>query len=82
MSLFCHIEEEGDVWDIDAFSNVVQRNECFLASLDLTKPSMYKSPAMEYLDRSSYVTEDASIEGIHPYAFSSKVQTHGFDNLT
>lgn len=82
MGLFCHIEGNGDVLDVYVVPNAVQRDECFLASVGLGAPSMHTSPAMEYLDRSSYVSKDGTIEGIHPYAFSAKVQTHGPVNPT
>ena len=82
MGLFFRIEGEGDVLDVEAVSNVVQRDECFLASGDFNESSRYNSPAMNYLDKVTYATDDGKIEGIHPYAFSAKVQTHGSDNPT
>ena len=54
-------------------SNVVQMDEFFMASVGLNDSSMYKSPAMNYLDRDAYVTSDGTVEGIYPYAFSAKV---------
>ena len=42
----------------------------------------HNSPTVNSLDRDSYVTSDGIIEGIHPYAFSVKVQTHSSDNPT
>lgn len=45
---------------MEAVSNVVQRDECFLASVDLNDTLMIKSPDMKYLDRYNYVTGDGS----------------------
>ena len=82
MGLFYHVKGEGDVLDFEAVSSVVQRDECFLVSMDLNETTDHDSSAMKYLDRDSYVTSDGTIEGLHPYAFSAKVQTHSTDNPT
>ena len=42
----------------------------------------HTSSAVDYLNKHSYVTSDETIEDIHPYAFSAKVQTHNSDNPT
>ena len=76
------MEGEGDVLDVDSVLNVIQRDEFFLASVDLNEHMEHNSPTVNSLDRDSYVTSDGTIEGIHPYAFSEKVQTHSSDNLT
>jgi hypothetical protein len=82
MGLFCHVEGEGDILDVEAVSSVVQRDECFLASMHLNEITEHESSAMNYLDRDSYLTSDGTIEEIHPYDFSAKVQTHLTDNPT
>ena len=68
-----------DILDIEAVSNVLQMDEYFLASIDLNESIDHQSPAVNYLDRDSYVTSDEIVEGIHPYVFF-KVQTHSIDN--
>ena len=52
------------------------------AGMDLNEITDHESSAMNYLDRDSYLTSDGTIEEIHPYAFSAKVQTHSTDNPT
>ena len=42
----------------------------------------HNSSAMKYLDKYSYITSDGTVEGIHPYVFSAKVQNHSRDNPT
>ena len=52
---------------------MVQRDECFLTTMDLNEITDHESSAMNYLDRDSYLTSDGTIEEIHPYAVSAKV---------
>ena len=53
MGLFFHIEGEGDALDVDSVLNVVQRDECFLASVDLNEYMEHNSPVVKLLDRDS-----------------------------
>ena len=64
-------------------TNVVQRDECFLSSVDLNEDVCSSSPATRFLASNSYVSDSGTIEEyIHPYDFSAKVQTHCTDNPT
>ena len=56
------MEGDGGVLDIDSVSNVVQRNECFLASVDLNEHMEHRYPAVDYLNRDSYIASDGTIE--------------------
>ena len=40
------------------------------------------SSASIYHERDTFVSEDGTIEGMHPYAFIAKVYTHRVDNPT
>ena len=80
MGLFFHMEGECDVLDVDSVLNVVHRDECFLASVDLNEHTEHNFPAVNSLYKDLYVTSGGTIEGIHPYEFSAKVQTHSSDN--
>ena len=58
-------------------TNVVQRDECFLSSVDLNEDVCSRSPATRFLVANYYASDDGAIEtDIHLYAFSAKVQTH------
>ena len=81
MELFCSLQGEEDILDVAGVTNVVQRDECFLSSVDLNEDVCSSSPATRFLAANSYVSDDETLEdSIHPYTFSAKVQTHCTDN--
>ena len=80
--LYCSVDGEDTVLDSIAVSNVVQRDERFLSTVDFENTPGVGSPATRYLDQYSYLTVDDTIEITHPYAFSAKVQTYDSDNPT
>ena len=73
MGLFFSLEGKEDVLGVDDVPNIVHRDECFLSSIDLTAPICTGSPATTYLNKDLYMTEDGTMQDIHPYAFSAKV---------
>ena len=76
MGLFCSMEGEQNVLDVAGVTNGVQRDECFLFSVDLNNATCSSSPVTRSLAKDAYVSEDGTLENIYPYAFSAKVQTH------
>ena len=68
--LYCNMEGDKYMLDEDVF-NIVHCDECFLSSVNLSTTG--SSPSTRYLDRSSYLSEDDTIEETNPYAFSAKV---------
>ena len=62
---------------------MVQRDYCLLSSVDLDEDVCSSSPAKRFLNATSYMSDVGTIESeIHPFAFSTKVQTHSIDNPT
>ena len=53
MDLFCSSEGKYAVLTIDDISNIVQRDECFLYSVDLNESACTSSPATRYLDKAT-----------------------------
>ena len=82
MGLFCSLKGVEDVLGITDVCNIVQRGECFLASVDLSESKCASSPATRSLEKEIFLTEDSIIENVHSYAFSAKVQTHNLDTPT
>ena len=82
MGLFFILEGEEDVLGVDDVSNVIHRDECFFSSIDLNASTCNGSPAKNYLDKDSYLTEDGIMKYFLPYSFSTKVQTHESDTPT
>ena len=62
--------------------HILLQDICFLSSIDKQDGDFTPSYATTYLNRSAYVSVDNMVENTHPYALSTKVQTHNFDSLT
>ena len=55
----------------------------FIATMDeRASNKFYFSSASSYFTSTTYLTEEKTIENLHPCAFISKVQTHEKDNPT
>ena len=67
------MEREQGVLDVTGVTNAVQRDECFLSSVDLNAATCSSSPVTGSLAKDTYVSEDGTLENIHPYEFSAKV---------
>ena len=50
-----------------------------MSSVDLNDATCSSSPVTRSLAKDTYLSEDGTLENIHPYAFSAKVQTHNSD---
>ena len=80
--LYCTVDGKDDLLDTTSVSSLIQRDECFLSSVDLNSKRCGSSSATKYLDQRMFLSSDETIESTHPYAFSAKVQTRYSDNLT
>ena len=70
--LYCSIEGEENVLDIDGASDVIHRDNCFLSTFEFDPSVTHTSPATRYLDSASYVSESGLVGNVHPYAFSAQ----------
>ena len=82
VGLYCSIEGKENVLDVEGVSDVVHRDNCFLSTFDYDLSIPRGSQVTQYLDSTSYVSENGLIGDIYPYVFSAKVQTHTSDNPT
>ena len=58
-------------------------DSAFLGRIDLCNDHTFSfSSASSYFTRDTYLSEDGTMEDIHPCAFTAKVQTHDQDNVT
>ena len=58
-------------------------DSAFLGRIDLYDDHAFSfSSASSYFTKNTYVSEDGTIEDIHPCAFTAKVQTHNQDDPT
>ena len=57
-------------------------NSAFVAPMDDRTSKFSFSSTSSYFASASYLTEEETLEGLYPYAFISKVQTHVLDIST
>ena len=62
--------------------STMEADNAFLATMDNEKSKYTFSSAYSYLASTSFLSEEETIEDVHPCAFISKVQTHLKDNPT
>ena len=70
--LYCSIEGEENVLDIDGASDVIHRDNCLLSTFEFDPSVTHTSPVTRYLDSASYVSESGLVGNVHPYAFSAQ----------
>ena len=63
-------------------TSTMDADSVFLATMDDRASKFSFSSASSYFASAFYLTEEGTIEDIHPCAFVSKVQTHEQDNPT
>ena len=62
MGLFFTMGRDQDVLDVAGVTNVVQRDECFLSSVDLNDATCSRSSVTRSLAKDTYVSEDGTLE--------------------
>ena len=57
-------------------------DSAFVATMDDKTSKFYFSSASSHYASTSYLTEEETVENIHPFTFISNIKTHEQDNST